>query len=198
MDESRAFLDRVFQHLPALPVARFEFRNWRHGDRPTNEGFGLMPLSGFEPERVIARVMDVARYQGNIDFVQESRVIPDPACDPPRSVHFYQRVGVPVLGDIHMELVLTDYGTRDGWRVAAWSQHAGTARLDSKKATRTEYNVGAWLVREGYVGYALSSSPMRDDVGRLKFAALTKGADAGAGKMIQANIEGMVAWSRRG
>jgi hypothetical protein len=147
---------------------------------------------------VIARVMDVARYQGNIDFVQESRVVPDPACSPPQSVHFYQRVGVPVLGDIHMDLVLTDFGTRDGWRVAAWSQHSNTARLDAKKATRTEYNVGAWLVREGYVGYALSSSPMRDDVGRLKFAALTKGADAGAGKMIQANIEGMVAWSKRG
>ena len=156
-----------------------------------------MPLSGFDPEKVIARVMDVANYHGNIQFVAESRVVPDPACTPPASVHFYQRIGVPVLGDIHMELVLTDYGTRDGWRVAAWSQHAGTDRLDGKKASRSEYNVGAWLVREGVVGYALSSAPRRDDVGRLKFAALTKGADAGAARMVQANIEGMVAWSRR-
>ena len=30
------------------------------------------------PEKVIARVMDVANYHGNIDFVQESRVVPDP------------------------------------------------------------------------------------------------------------------------
>ena len=52
-------------------------------------------------------------------------------------------------------------------------------------------------MRDGVVGYALSSSPRKDDVGRLKFAALTKGADAGAARMVRANIEGMVAWSRR-
>lgn len=197
MDESRAFLDRVFLHLPRLPLSKYEFAHWRHEGRPTNEGVGILPVSGFDPERVIARVMDVANYKGQIDFVQESRVVPDPACKPPQAVHFYQRIHVPVLGDIHMELVLTDYGTRDGWRVAAWGQHPGTDRLDGKKAARSEYNVGAWLVRDGYVAYALSSAPQRDDVGRLKFAALTKGADAGAGQVVKANIEGMVAWSRR-
>lgn len=197
MDESRAYLDRVFQHLPRLPLSKYEFAHWRHSGRPTNEGVGVLPLTGFDPEKVIARVMDVTNYHGQIDFVEESRVVPDPACSPPESVHFYQRIKVPVLGEIHMELVLTDFGERDGWRVAAWSQHAGTEQLAAQKAARSEYNVGAWLVRDGYVAYALSSAPRKDDIGRLKYAALTKGADAGAAKVVRANIEGMVAWSRR-
>ena len=57
--------------------------------------------------------------------------------------------------------------------------------------------LGAWLIRPDAVAYALSSAPRRDDVGRLKFAALTKGADAGASSMVKANIEGMIAWSKR-
>ena len=75
--------------------------------------------------------------------------------------------------------------------------HPGTANLDKKQGARSDYNVGAWLLKDDAVGYALSSAPKRDDVGRLKFAALTKGADAGATQVVQANIEGMIRWSRR-
>ena len=47
------------------------------------------------------------------------------------------------------------------------------------------------------MGYALSSAPRKSDVGRLKFAALTKGADASAAKVVKGNIEGMIRWSKR-
>ena len=47
------------------------------------------------------------------------------------------------------------------------------------------------------VGYALASAPKKQDVGRLKFAALTKGADAAASKVLKANIEGMARWAAR-
>jgi hypothetical protein len=57
--------------------------------------------------------------------------------------------------------------------------------------------VGAWLLKSDMVAYALSSAPSKKDVGRLKFAALTRGADAGATQVVKANIRGMVGWSRR-
>ncbi len=193
-----AFLDRVFAHAPRGPVSRFTFEAWRHGDRPTKEGFGILPMGGIDVERLAGRIMDVASYRGNIDYVEESRIVAGPEHRPPTAVRFYQRVKVPMLAEIQMELVMTDFGERDGWRVLAWSQQdAATAALNPKQGARSAYNVGAWLLKPDAVGYALSSAPMKSDVGRLKFAALTKGADAGAPKVVQANIEGMVRWSQR-
>ena len=116
----------------------------------------------------------------------------------PKAVHFYQRIKVPVLAEIQMELVLTDFGERDGWRVIGWHQlSAETERLSTRNGARSEYNVGGWLLKTDAVGYALSSAPRKSDVGRLKFAALTKGADASAAKVVKANIEGMLRWSKR-
>ncbi len=191
-----AFVDRVFDHLPPLGD-RFVFRSWRHSGRPTNEGVGVLSRPGIDVEAVAARVMDFDHYCGNVDYVDECRAVEDPDCTPPTSVRFYQRIKVPLLGGVHHELVMDDLGERDGWRVLAWYLHGATDQLDGKRAARSEYNVGAWLVRSDALGYALSSSPRKSDVGRLKFAALTKGADAGASKMIQANIEGMLRWSER-
>ena len=191
------FVDRLLAQIPPVGSA-FTFRSWRHADRPTNEGVGVLPSPGVPVDKLVARVMDVDHYRGNVDYVDECRTVPDARHSPPASVRFYQRVKLPVLGGIHHELVLQDLGERAGWRVLAWHmEEAGTAHLDDKQAARSEYNVGAWLVRPDAVGYALSSAPRRDDVGRLKFAALTKGADAGAGKVVQANIEGMLRWARR-
>ena len=98
---------------------------------------------------------------------------------------------------MHHELVLEDLGDRDGWRVLAWHQHPNTEALNKNQGARSEYNVGCWLIRDSAVGYALSSAPRKGDVGRLKFAALTRGADAGAAAVLKANIEGMVRWSER-
>ena len=192
-----AFIDRLFANLP--PVGnRFEFRSWRHADRPTNEGVGVLPLSGVDVEAFARCVMDIDHYKGNIDYVDASRTVPDAAFEPPKSLRFYQRIKVPVLGAVHHELVLRDLGERAGWRVLAWDLHPGTNALDPKVGARSEYNVGGWLIRPDAVAYALSSAPRKDDVGRLKFAALTRGADAGAAKVVEGNIQGMLRWSRRG
>ena len=190
------FVDRVFANLPRVS-GRFDFASWRHSGRPTNEGVGVLPASGVDVEKMAACVMDVDHYKGNVDYVDECRTVPDSACSPPQSVRFYQRIKVPVLGSVHHELVLRDLGERDGWRVLAWDMHPGTESLNSKQGARSDYNVGAWLVKPDAVAYALSSAPKKADVGRLKFAALTKGADAGAAKVVEANIQGMLRWSRR-
>jgi hypothetical protein len=47
------------------------------------------------------------------------------------------------------------------------------------------------------LGYAFGSAPKRDDVGFLKWKALTSGADAAAGRVLRANIEGMARWSNK-
>ncbi len=190
------FLDRVFARI-APPGRRYHFESWRHGGRPTSEGLGVLPMPDVDVDAVLARVMDFDHYVGNIAHVVESRQVPDPAYTPPHQVRFYQRIKVPVLGPIHMELVRTDHGMRDGWRVLGWHQHPASDGLDPKVAARSAYNVGAWLLRSDGVGYALSSAPRKEDVGRLKYAALTRGADAAAPNVIKANIEGMVRWSRR-
>ncbi len=192
------FLDRLFQHVPRNSPSRFEFKSWRHGGRPTSEGFGLLPASGVDVDALAGRILDVGHYVGNIDYVVECRVIRDAAHELPNSVRFYQRIKVPVLAEIQMELVLTDHGEREGYRVLAWHQlDAETGRLDKKRGARSAYNVGAWLLKPNLVGYALSSAPRKEDVGRLKFAALTRGADASAAQVVKANIEGMTRWARR-
>ena len=191
-----AFLDRVFRTSPSARGS-FHFDAWRHDGRPTREGVGVLPVPSVPVEKMAARIMDVGSYKGNIDYVVESRIVDGPENVPPGVVRFYQRIQIPMLSAIQMELVLTDFGDRDGWRVLAWSQHDGTDALNPKKGARSQYNVGAWLLRPDAVGYALSSAPRKSDVGRLKFAALTKGADAGATKVVRNNIEGMLRWARR-
>ena len=192
-----AFLDRVFSNLPRSGGS-FSFNAWRHAGRPTSEGVGILPGVSVDVDKMAARIMDVGNYKGNIDYVEESRVVSG-AHNKPGAVHFYQRIKVPVLAEIQMELVLTDFGVRDGWRVIGWHQlDAETERLSTRRGARSEYNVGAWLLKADAVGYALSSAPRKSDVGRLKFAALTKGADASAAKVVKANIEGMIRWSQRG
>ena len=49
----------------------------------------------------------------------------------------------------------------------------------------------------GLVGYALGSAPKREDVGFLKWKALTTGADVAASKVVKTNIEGMARWAAR-
>jgi hypothetical protein len=193
-----SFIDRVLQRLPKAPVTEYFFTHWRYADRPTDEAFGLLPIRGADPEKVLARVMDVNAYVGNIAQVVECRAIPDPVHTGPQSVRFYQRIRIPVLGDVHHELVLERLGQRQGYEVAAWHQLAReTEALGSKSAIRSQHNDGAWLVAPGVVGYALSSAPRRDDVGFLKWKALTTGADVLAAKVIRDNIEGVAAWAAR-
>ena len=198
--DTQALLDRVFQRVPApSSVSSYQIHHWPQSGKPTEEAVGVLPVPGVDAEKLIARVMDVDNYVGNVPHVIESRSIQDPRFDGKSQIRFYQRVKIPVLGAIHYELVLKDGGERQGYRIAYWDfLEKETNALSSKKAARSQYNQGAWLVGDGVVAYALSSAPRRDDVGRLKFAALTKGADVAAAKVLRDNIEGMAAWSRRG
>ncbi|MEZ4322950.1 MAG: hypothetical protein R3F61_36125 [Myxococcota bacterium] len=194
--EHLEFVDRVLARLPAQPPTQFAFQSWNHGGRPTGEGFGLCPVPGADPGKVIDAVMAVDAYVGNVQHVAECRSIPDARFTPPDAVRFYQRVDIPVLGGVHHELVLHRVGERNGYQIAAWHVlRAETDALSAKTAFRSDYNQGCWLVAPGIVGYALSSAPKRDDVGFLKWKALTAGADAAATRVVKQNIEGMARWA---
>jgi len=196
--EDFSFVERVLARLPAQPPSAFAFQHWPHAKRPTDEGLALAPVPGVDPERLIAAVMDVDNYVGNVQHVAQSRSIADARYTPPQAVRFYQRVEIPVIGAVHHELVLHDLGERAGYRVAAWNLLGpATDALSKREAVRSDYNAGAWLVAPGVVGYALASAPRRGDVGYLKFKALTKGADLAASRVLEANIAGMAAWAQR-
>lgn len=198
MSEYESFVERVLQHLPSTPPQAFTFAHWPHAGRPTEEGVTMMPVPGADPEKVIAAVMDVDHYTGNIEHVAACRAVKDPRFQPPEHVRFYQRINLPMLGAVHHELVLHRLGTKGGYLVAAWEiLRAETDALSPKDGFRSDYNHGAWLVAPGVVGYALGSAPKRDDVGFLKWKALTSGADAAASRVLKGNIEGMARWAAR-
>lgn len=198
MDDVHAFLDRVLQRLPATPPREFQFFHWSHGGRPTEEGFGLLPAPGLDPAKVIDAVMDVDHYVGNVEHVKVCRSITDPRFKPPEAVRFYQRIDLPMLGSVHHELVLRRLGERRGYQVAAWDcLRAETDVLSAKDGFRSDYSQGAWLAAPGVIGYALASAPRREDVGLLKWKALTSGADVAASRVLRANLEGMIRWASR-
>lgn len=194
--EHEAFVERVFQHLPPNPPADWEFWHWKHAGRPTDEGVGMLPVAGVDPDKFIAAVLDVDHYVGNVEHVSVCRAIPDPRFA--GAVRFYQKIDLPMLGNVHHELLLHDLGTRNGYRVAAWTVlRDETDKLSTKDGFRSDYNHGAWLVAPGRVAYALGSAPKRSDVGMLKWTALTTGADLAASRVVRSNIEGMARWAAR-
>jgi hypothetical protein len=158
-----------------------------------------MRVSGADPTRLKAAVMDVDNYVGNIDHVAACRSVADDRFSGDGAVRFYQKVSIPMLGSVHHELVLKDMGSLGGYEVLAWDVlRSETDALNKREGFRSDYNQGAWFVNEeGVVAYALSSAPKRSDVGLLKWKALTKGADAAANHVVKANIQAMVKWSNR-
>ncbi|MEN0068586.1 MAG: hypothetical protein AAGA48_41095 [Myxococcota bacterium] len=190
------FVDRVFARLNPNP-SDFKFEHWNHSGRPTDEGFGIQPVADVDPEKLVAAVLDVDHYVGNIDHVTECRMIADDRYDGTTQKRFYQKLTIPMLGSVHHELVLADLGERDGFRVVACDVlRSETDALSAKAGFRSDYNSGAWLVKPGVVGYALSSAPKRDDVGFLKWQALTKGANAAASTVVKGAVSGMVTFSK--
>lgn len=195
--EHGSFVDRVLAHLPATLPRDWEFWHWKHAGRPTDEGIGVLPVPGADPDKIIAAVMDVDRYVGNIEHVGICRSVPDPRFGE-GAVRFYQKLDLPMLGSVHHELVLHDLGVKGPWRVAAWSVlRAETDALSPKVGFRSDYNHGAWLVAPGLIGYGLGSAPKREDVGMFKWTALTTGADLAASRVVKTNIEGMARWAAR-
>lgn len=198
MSEHEDFMKRVLQRMPSGDPSSFTFQSWNHGGRPTDEGFGIMPIAGVDPAKVMDAVMDLDNYVGNVDHVTECRIIPDDRYKQPDAARFYQAVNIPLLGTVHHELVLHRMGEHNGYQVAAWHVlRAETDALSAKKGFRSDYNVGAWFAKPGVLGYALASAPKRDDVGWLKWKALTKGADAAASKVLKDNLQGMAQWAAR-
>jgi hypothetical protein len=198
MSEHESFVERILKYLPATPPQAFTFEHWPHAGRPTEEAFAVMPIPGADPEKVIAAVMDVDHYVGNVEHVVECRSVPDPRFSPPDPVRFYQRIDLPLLGAIQHELVLHRLGERNGYQIAAWEiLRAETDALSTKKGFRSDYSHGVWVAAPGVVGYALGSAPKRDDVGFLKWKALTSGADAAAPRVLKSNIEGLARWAAR-
>ncbi len=198
--EVQKFLDRVLQKLPdrGMGVTGYQFHHWKVDDKPTDEAIGLKAIPGVAPDDFIARVMDVDGYKGHIAHVDACRSVSDSDFKPPGKVRFFEVISVPGVAKVQQELVLVDAGTIKGYRVAYWYLLKDkTQSLDPKLAARSDFNLGAWLVAPGVVGYALSSWPHRDDVNRIQWISLTSGANALAKQVIEGNIDGMAAWSRK-
>ncbi len=174
------------------------FKNWSYGGRPTKEAVGVIAIPGVDPEAIVNAVMDVDHYVGNIDKVVESRSVPDPRFELPDSVRFYQRIKLPVLGSLHYENVLHRVGTRAGYEVVAWHLlEQETVALSPRVGIRSAYSLGAWFAAPGIIAYALASGPRREDVGLIKWKAMTRGADVAASTALRINMEGMARWATR-
>ncbi len=192
------FLERVFQRLPKGALRSFHFESWKHRGRPTAEGLGVASVAGIEPAKVEAAAWAVDDYKGNVQAVVECRQVPDDRYDGETLQRFYQRIEIPVLGAIHYELVMERVTERDGWSGVAWSVlRSETDGLNKRRGMRSDYNHGCWLSKSGLLAYGLGSAPKRDDVGFIKWKAMTKGADAAAPRMFKANVDGMAAWVAR-
>jgi hypothetical protein len=190
------FLDRVMPHVADLGRDKYHSVSWRFENRPTSEGLGLLPNPDTDVESMAAHILDVEAYAENVRYVESIEIV-ERRSD--TDVTYVQHMHLPLLGRIQVQINLSDYGDRDGFRVIAWDQDdEGTAALDKKHGARTAYNLGTWLLADDAVGYALSSAPLKKDVGTLKYMAMTKGADATAGEVLRQNIEGMIAWAHRG
>ena len=189
------FLSRVNEHLPGLSRDKFSNDSWRYQDRPTSEGLGLKPGVSVDPEKVVACILDVEAYKENVKYVEEVTVTERGD----NYVIYTQKVKLPVLGGLQFSIKLEDLGEINGYRVVGWNQDdALTEALDKKHGgARTEYNLGAWLVKPDEVAYALSAVPLKKDVGSLKYAVMTKGADATASSVLSENIDAMIEWANR-
>lgn len=189
------FLSRVMEHLPELKRDKFNSVSWRYEGRPTGEAIGLKPGIDVDPEAVVARILDVEHYPGNVQYVDKTIVDKQTK----KSVTYTQKMKLPAIGGVQVVLTMKDLGTLDGYRVVAWKQEdAATEALDKKDGgARTEYNLGAWLVKDDEVAYALSAAPLKKDLGSIKYALMTKGSDATTGPVLSSNIDSMVAWSQR-
>ncbi len=197
--EVREFLERVLEKLSkgGAGVTGYQFRHWEREGKPTHEALGIKAIPGVDPREVIARVMDLDGYEGHIAHVEVCRSLRGPAPETLEWVHFFQRVSVPGVAKVQQELVLVDAGTIEGYRVAYWYLLGPeTEALDPEAGARSEFNVGAWLVAPGVVGYALSTWPRRGDVNVLQWVLLTSGADGLANKVVEGNIDGIAAWAK--
>lgn len=195
MEKAEEFLSRVMERIPNLPTDKFGSESWRYDGRPTSEGVGLKPVDGVDVDKLARCILNVEAYPDNVQYVEHTEVI---SRNSDTDVLYIQRMKLPALGGIQVALHLADLGERDGWRVVAWEQDdERTMALDKKQGARTEYNLGAWLIKPDGVAYSLSAAPIKKDIGSIKYALMTKGGDATVGTVLKTNIDGMVAWGEK-
>lgn len=194
--ELDAFLGRVMEHLPSLSRDKFSTTSWRFEGRPTSEGLGLKPGLDLDVDKVAACILNVEAYAQNLKFVQSCQIT-NKISD--TDFVYTQKMKLPAIGGVQVSLHMEDLGERDGYRVVAWDQDdAGTQALNPKDGgSRTQYNIGAWLIKPDELAYSLSSAPLKKDVGSIKYAIMTKGADATASTALSTTIDAMIAWSQR-
>jgi hypothetical protein len=194
---SDPFLQRVLSHLE-MPrgSSKFRYRGWRHEGRVTSEAVAVM--TGFkrpiDVDSLATRILDFDHYVGNIDHVVVSRSLPVEG-DVSR---LYQRIHLPLLADLQLVNRVVDHGDIDGWRTLVW--HLDTDRtdaLDPAVGARFDYNDGVWLIREDAVAYGFTGAPRKLDVGRIRYALMTKGADATAPAVTRSTLKGMISWAER-
>lgn len=182
-------------HVSQLKPGRFSHATWRFESRPTSEAVGVLAHPDTDIESMVTHILDVENYPDNVRYVEAIDLIERRSDS---DVTYVQHMNLPLIGRIQVQIHLSDFGERDGFRIVAWDQDdEATEALDKKHGARTHYNLGAWLLRTDAVGYALSTAPRKSDVGTLKYLAMTKGADATATEVLKINIEGMIAWAHR-
>src|ERR1017187_2914694 len=120
--EVQEFLGRVLEKIPEgrTAITGYQFWHWESKGKPTDEAIGLKAIPGADPDELIARVMNVDGYVGNLAHVEASRSEKGSALKPPENVRFFQVVSVPRIARIQHELALVDAGTVKGYRVAYW------------------------------------------------------------------------------
>lgn len=194
--EAEEFFTRVMERFPNMKRDKYSAETWRHDGRPTSEGVGLKPGLDVDPEKVVKCILNVEAYPDNVQYVEQIDILNKKSA---KDFTYVQKMKLPALGGVQCALHIFDLGERDGYRVVAWEQDdAETQKLDKNNGgARTDYNLGAWLVSPTEVAYALSAAPVKSDVGTLKYAVMTKGADATASTVLAANIDSMVAWAQK-
>ena len=104
----------------------------------------------------------------NVKYVDETIV----AKQTKKAVTHAMKMKLPGIGGVQVVLTMKDLGTRDGTASSPGSRTMQPQRLWTRNmaAPAPEYNLGAWLVSETEVAYALSASPLKSDLGITKYA----------------------------
>jgi hypothetical protein len=194
-DSAAAFLDRVFAHLDELKPDKFSHASWKFENRPTSEAVGMLPGLAIDVQKTVDCIMNVDVYPDNVQYVERNNILESRS---DTDFTYVQRMKIPVVGRVQVALNIADRGVQQGFRIVDWTQNdEETEKLPRKEGMRTEYSLGAWLISEDKLLYALSSVPRKKDAGSLKFAIMAKGSDATAGEVLKKNINAMADWSGR-
>lgn len=194
-DSAAAFLDRVFSHLDDLKADKFSHASWKFENRPTSEAVGMMPGLSIDVQKTVDCIMNVEAYPENVQYVERNNIL-ERRSD--TDFTYVQRMKIPIVGGVQVALNIADRGVQQGYRIVDWTQNdEETDKLPRKEGMRTEYSLGAWLITEDKLLYALSSVPRKKDAGSLKFAIMARGSDATAGEVLKKNIKAMADWSDR-